>query len=171
MAQRDELDYEDEGSDGDDEFDDGRIDDTYLTFYLEGIEYALAVEHVREIVRMPEFMEVPDVPEFIRGIINLRGRVIPLMDGRARLGLQETEYNDRTVAIVLESGGSSTGFVADGVSGVATIQPDCIDPAPSSHGRTRLAGAVAGIGRIDDTIAIVLDAEKLLGDGSTLASQ
>lgn len=153
-----------DGFDGDDEdWNDAQVEDTYLTFQLDGSEYAIAVTNVKEIVRLPTYVAVPDVPDFIRGVINLRGHVIPLMDGRARLGLPSAEYSDRTVAIVLESNGVSTGLVADGVNGVADIPPAQIDapPARKSRGRAR---AVKGIARTGESVSIILDAALLLGD-------
>lgn len=148
----------------DDDWNDVDIADTYLTFHLAGSEYAIAVSNVKEIVRLPEFTEIPDMPEFIRGVINLRGHVIPLMDARARLGLPELEYSDRTIAIVLESEGVPTGIVADGVNGVVDIPPGQIDPPPQRKSRTGRAAAVTGIGRTEDAVSIILDASCLLGE-------
>ena len=150
--------------DPDDDWDDVEIDNTYLTFELAGAEYAVAVGNVKEIVRLPSFVEVPDVPDFIRGVMNLRGQVIPLMDARRRLGLPEIEYSDRTVAIVLESDGVSTGLVADGVNGVADIPPGSIDEAASGRNRGGRVRAVKGVGHVEGAVSIILDASRLLGD-------
>jgi len=166
IEERDDLDELDDLDDGDD-WDDENLDATYLTFRLHDSDYAIGVAKVREIVRLPRFVEVPDVPGYIRGVINLRGHVIPLMDARSRLGLPEGEYSDRTIAIVLESDGVSTGLVADGVNGVAEIPPELVDAPPRS--RRRSAGVVrpvTGIARLEDSIAIVLDAALLLGDAA-----
>ncbi len=146
-----------------DDWSDIQIDDTYLTFHLAGSEYAVAVSVVKEIVRLPPFTEVPDVPPFIRGVINLRGQVIPLMDTRMRLGLEPVEYNDRTVAIVLETDGVPTGLVADGVNGVEDIPPAQIAPPPNRTSRSSGTRAVKGIGRTDSSVSIILDACTLLG--------
>ena len=78
------------------------IDDMYLTFAVAGEEYAVGIGFVTEIVGMQKVMEVPDVPHFIRGVINLRGKVIPVMDVRRRFGMPETTYTERTVIIVLD---------------------------------------------------------------------
>ncbi len=143
-----------------DEDDDDRLEDTYLVFGLDGGQYAIGVAHVREIVRLPKFRPVPDVPECIRGVINLRGRVVPLMDARSRLGLGEPNYTDRTVVIVLEDAGVATGLVADAVNGVSDFPPNVIEP--NVHGRGRRVRAVRGIAKRGDEVAIVLDVEKLL---------
>lgn len=148
----------------DDEWSDVDIANTYLTFNLSGSEYAISVAHVKEIVRLPEFTEIPDMPDYIRGVINLRGHVIPLMDARARLGLPELEYSDRTIAIVLESEGIPTGIVADGVNGVIDILPGQIDPPPQRKSHSGRSPAVTGIGRVDDAVSIILDASRLISE-------
>ena len=158
--------WADDHDEEDDDWDDVAIDDTYLTFRLDNIEYAISVANVKEIVRLPKFIEVPDVPHFIRGVINLRGQVIPLMDARMRLGLPEVPYTDRMVAIVLESRNVLTGLVADGVNGVSLFPPDKIDEPPKGGknerpGRVR---AMRGLGRVGDDVCIILDASRLLGE-------
>lgn len=151
--------------DEEDDWDDVDIEHTYLTFHLDDLEYAICVKHVKEIVRLPAFVEVPDVPSFIRGVINLRGHVIPLMDARARLGIRELAYTDRMVAIVLEADGVLTGLVADGVNGVTDFPPDSIDEPPqggrNDPGRVR---AIRGMGRKGDEVSVLLDVGRLLGD-------
>lgn len=83
--------------------DDSNVENTFLTFHVEGGEYAVSVGYVTEIVRLQKMFAMPDVPEYIRGVINLRGKVIPLLDVRNRFGLPEAPYTDRTVIVVLES--------------------------------------------------------------------
>ncbi len=148
----------------DDDWNEGNLENTYLTFSLDDAEYAIAVANVKEIVRLPEFVEVPDVPDFVRGVINLRGHVIPLLDARRRLGLAEIEYSDRTIAIVLEADGVPAGLVADGVNGVTDISPANIDDAPTRRTESGRVRAVRGIGRVDGAVSIILDAARLIGD-------
>lgn len=152
--------------DENDDWDDVDIEDTYLTFHLEDIEYAISVSNVKEIVRLPKFIEVPDVPHFIRGVINLRGHVVPLMDARTRLGLRDVPYTDRMVAIVLESNGVLTGLVADGVNGVTEFPADQIDDPPKGgkNDRSGRVRAMRGLGRIGEDVSIILDASRLLGE-------
>ncbi len=147
----------------DDDWDGESVENTYLTFPLDGAVYAVSVANVKEIVRLPEFVEVPDVPDFVRGVINLRGQVIPLLDARKRLGLPEVDYSDRTVAIVLEADGIPTGLVADGVNDVTDIAPENIDDAPSRRTESGQVRAVKGIGRVDGAVSIILDAARLMG--------
>ena len=109
---------------GDDELD--NIDHTFLTFQVDAEEYAVPVAAVTEIVRLQKSYVVPDVPPYIRGVINLRGKVIPLLDVRCRFGLPDAAYTDRTVVVVIEVGDTTTGLVVDAVSDVTEIPPEQI---------------------------------------------
>ncbi|MEM7604836.1 MAG: chemotaxis protein CheW, partial [Myxococcota bacterium] len=95
--------------------------DRYLTFTTDDMFYAFPIRNVTEIIGMQTITTVPDVPPFIKGVINLRGKVIPLMDVRLRLGLPGVEYNDRTCIIVVEVTDRSVGVIVDAVSDVLTI--------------------------------------------------
>jgi purine-binding chemotaxis protein CheW len=141
--------------------DDDNIDNTYLTFVVDDEEYAVHVSHVTEIVRLQKSFAVPDVPDYIRGVINLRGKVIPLLDMRARFGLAEAAYTDRTVVVVLEVGETATGLVVDGVSEVAEIAPENIDTRAvgAQQGRSSM---VSGMGRRADRVSFILDVPFLL---------
>jgi purine-binding chemotaxis protein CheW len=158
----DDIDSVDGGEDDDD-----NIDNTYLTFIVDEEEYAVHVSHVTEIVRLQKSFAVPDVPGYIRGVINLRGKVIPLLDVRSRFGLKEAEYTDRTVIVVLEVGETATGLVVDGVSEVAEITPENIDTRsiPAHQGRGSM---VSGMGKRADRVSFILDVPFLLSaDSST----
>ena len=137
------------------------IDNTFLTFHVGGEEYAVPVAHVTEIVRLQKIFAIPDVPAYIRGVINLRGKVIPLLDMRNRFGLPETGYTDRTVIVVLELGETPTGLVVDGVSDVTEIPADQIeDRLGMVHGGRR--STVKGVGRRGPKVSFVLDVDSLL---------
>jgi len=153
----DEAEDYDEGGDA---AEDAERADTHLIFSLHDDDYAISVAHIKEVVRLPEYRKVPDVPDFIRGVMNLRGRVVPLMDSAMRLGLGVPTYTNRTVVIVLESDGALTGLVADGVSGVCVFPPDTIEPY--SYSRESGIRAVLGLGRRDETSALILDIDHLL---------
>jgi purine-binding chemotaxis protein CheW len=140
--------------------DDGNIEHTYLTFHVGGEEYAVPVGFVTEIVRLQRTFIIPDVPEYIRGVINLRGKVIPLLDVRSRFGLAQAAYNDRTVVVVLEVGETPTGLVVDGVSEVAEIPPEQIDArAVRSRGPSAM---VKGMGKRASGVCFILDVGALL---------
>jgi purine-binding chemotaxis protein CheW len=140
---------------------DGSLEHTYLTFHVEGEEYAVPVVNVTEIVRLQKTFAVPDVPSYIRGVINLRGKVIPLLDVRDRFGLANAPYTDRTVIVVLEVGEISTGLVVDGVSEVAEIAPDQIEVRPPTKSRGRLP-MVRGLGKRANRVSFILDVAALI---------
>lgn len=137
------------------------LDNTYLTFSVAGEDYALHVAHVIEIVRLQRIFAVPDVASHIRGVINLRGKVIPLLDVRARFGLPDAAYNDRTVVVVIQIGDTPTGLIVDGVFDIAEIQPSQIEPAPSA---VRAAGSslVTGMGKRGDRVSFIIDVPTLV---------
>ncbi len=99
------------------------IDDMYLTFAVAGEEYGIGIGYVTEIVGMQRVMEVPDLPAFIKGVINLRGKVIPVMDVRLRFSMDWKPYTERSVIIVLDVEGVPIGLAVDAVSDVREIPP------------------------------------------------
>lgn len=132
----------------------------FLTFHLYGEDYAIETRYVTEIIGIQEITEVPDMPIFIRGAINLRGHVIPVMDVRARFGFPDQEYNDRTCIVVVELAEQNmVGLVVDEVNEVVDIPESVIDKAPT---RIDQDDCVAGLGKIDDTVKILLNIEKLI---------
>ncbi|MFO0596748.1 MAG: chemotaxis protein CheW [Myxococcaceae bacterium] len=150
--------------------DDTNIDHTYLTFQVGESEYAVEVSCVTEIVRLQKTFAVPDVPDCVRGVINLRGKVIPLIDVRARFGLAEAQYTDRTVVVVLEAQNSSTGLVVDGVSEVTEIPPEQIEQRASLKSLGRQS-VVKGVGKRASRVSFILDVPSLLSaDGAATAS-
>ena len=137
------------------------IENMYLTFDVQDEEYAVNIGYVTEIVGMQRISEMPDVPAFIKGVINLRGKVIPVMDMRLRFGLPWHEYGERTTIIVMEMEDVPTGLVVDRVTDVLTMAPDSI--APPRHWKGDEGDSVVkGLGRRDDGVSIVLDVPRLL---------
>jgi purine-binding chemotaxis protein CheW len=139
------------------------IESMYLTFALADETYGVPIGIVTEIVGIQRVMSVPDVPHYIKGVINLRGKVIPLMDVRLRFGMPERAYDERTVVIVLEVGNAPVGLIVDGVSEVVDIPASKIDRSAfggSSGGRS----AVSGLGHVDDRVAILLDVPVMVID-------
>ena len=150
------------------------IENMYLTFDVQDEEYAVNIGYVTEIVGIQKISEVPDVPEFIRGVINLRGKVIPVMDMRLRFGLPWREYGDRTTIIVLElddpssPGQALTGLVVDRVTDVLSIPPESIAPPRWQGASDEQDTVVKGLGKRDDAesgdlgVSIILDVPRLL---------
>lgn len=150
----DELDFLDE--------DDGDLDHTFLTFRVGEEEYAVAVAYVTEIVRWQKTYVLPDVPEYIRGVINLRGKIVALLDVRSRFGVLQPTANDRNVVVVLEVGEVFTGLVVDAVLDVAHIPPEQIELTSAPVGQQRRGRMVSGIGKRADGVAFIIDVESLL---------
>jgi purine-binding chemotaxis protein CheW len=147
----------------DTEIDGDESQNMYLTFEVAGETYAVNIGCVTTIVGMQHISEIPDVPGFIKGAMNLRGKVIPVMDVRLRFGLPFRTYDDRTTIIVLEIQESATGLVVDKVSDVVTILPDKVGPPPHWHGNGE-NGVIQGLGRLNDKVSIILDVARLLMD-------
>lgn len=135
----------------------------YLTFHLAGEDYGIEIRFVIEIIGIQKITDVPDMPDFIRGVINLRGKVIPVMDVRARFCMQVREYDDRTCIIVVNIDGTEVGLVVDEVSEVADIPAKNVEPPPRT-GKSTGSRYIQGMGKIGDEIKILLDVQKLLFD-------
>ena len=139
------------------------IENMYLTFMVEKETYAVNIACVTEIVGMQRISEIPDVPNYIKGAMNLRGKVIPVMDQRLRFKMPARNYDERTTIIVLDLEGVPTGLVVDQVTDVLTIPQDKIDPPPHwLHGGKQ--GVIKGLGKHSDNVSIILDVPHLLYD-------
>ncbi len=138
----------------------------YLTFALGPEEYGLEILKVREIMGIMEITAVPQTPAHVRGVINLRGKVIPVIDLRARFGMETTETTDQTCIIVVEitqqGQGFNTGIVVDRVQEVLDIAGENIEDAPQ-FGSNVATDFILGMGKIGDTVKILLDIDKVLG--------
>lgn len=124
--------------------------------------YGIDISHVTDIIELQKITEVPDMPDYVKGVINLRGQVIPIIDLRLRFHMEPREYDDRTVITVVNIGGSSLGFIVDTATEVQSIPEKDIDPAPSFQGRAETRKYVAGLGKIGEQLTILLDVERLM---------
>ena len=138
--------------------------DKYLTFHLAGEDYGIEICYVIEIIGIQSITDVPDMPAFIRGVINLRGKVIPVMDVRARFGLPDRDYDERTCIIVINVDSTEVGLVVDEVSEVADIPESQVEPAPRTNKNTE-SSFIQGMGKMNNRVKILLDAHKLLFSG------
>ena len=148
-----------------DSFDDDDVDDEqkdkYLTFHLGKENYGIEIRHVIEIIVMQEITIVPDMPDFIIGVINLRGQVISVMDIRARFKLESRDYDDRTCIIVVKINDLSVGLIVDTVNEVIDIPESQMDPPPKTHAGVG-SSYIKGMGKVDKEVKILLDIEKIL---------
>ncbi len=139
----------------------------YLTFHLAKEDYGIEIRHVTEIIGIQRITEVPDMPDFVKGVINLRGKVIPVMDVRSRFHLPAREYDERTCIVVVNIDDKAVGLVVDQVSEVADIPENQIEPPPAT-GRGNASHYIQGMGKIGEAVKILLDVRRLLG-GEELA--
>ncbi len=137
----------------------------YLTFTLAGEDYGIGILKIREIIGMLPITPVPQTPEFVKGVINLRGRVIPVLDLRLRFAMQEGEYDDRTCIIVVEIQGDAgqvvMGIVVDTVSEVLNIKAGDIEEAPT-FGTQMDTDYILGMAKIEGSVKILLDIDSVL---------
>ena len=134
----------------------------FLTFTLEDNIYGLPIRFVTEIIGIQEATRVPETPDYVKGIINLRGRIIPLIDVRLKFGKVEIPYNERTCIIVIDVNSASIGLIVDKVEDVLTIDDSQI-AAPPENGKVGFENRyIEGIGKVGEQVQLLLDAEKLL---------
>jgi len=132
----------------------------FLTFTLGNEFYGIEIMHVTEIIGIQVITEVPELPEYIRGIINLRGKIIPVMDVRLRFKKPFREYNDRTCIIVVDIKDISIGLIVDCVSEVLSIPDGEIVPPPDvSKGGNKY---IKAIGKVGNEVKLLLNCTKLL---------
>lgn len=133
----------------------------FLTFRLGGEEYGVDILKVQEIRGYDTVTRIPDAPEFIKGVINLRGTIVPVVDLRMKLHVGSVEYNAFTVMIILNLGRRVVGVVVDSVSDVIALKADQVRPAPEI-GAVIDTRHIIGIGTIDERMLILLDIERLM---------
>ncbi|MBN1435493.1 MAG: purine-binding chemotaxis protein CheW [Sedimentisphaerales bacterium] len=139
----------------------------YLTFALGAEEYGLEILKVREIIGYVDVTSVPQTPSYVRGVINLRGQVIPVVDLRAKFCMEEAERTEATCIIVVEiskaDGTISTGLVVDQVQEVLDISAEQIEPTPE-FGSAVDTDFILGMGKVGESVKILLNIDKVLGN-------
>jgi len=137
----------------------------YLTFTLADEEYGIGILKIKEIIGMMPITSVPQTPDFVKGVINLRGKVIPVVDLRLRFGMASIDYNERTCIIVVEIMGESgtvmIGIVVDAVSEVLNIKGDDIEDTPTFGARLN-TDYILGMAKMGGGVKILLDIDKVL---------
>lgn len=140
--------------------------DRYLTFGLGKEEYGIAIGYVTEIVGLQSITEIPELPHYVKGVINLRGKIIPVIDVRLRFCRESKEYNDRTCTIVIEVKDITVGLIVDAVAEVSSIASENIVPPPQIDGSTHQK-YIKGIGKSGNTVKLLLDCDRLFSDDET----
>ncbi len=136
----------------------------FLVFSLGDEEYAVDILKVQEIRGYESVTRIANAPDFIKGVTNLRGVIVPIVDLRIKFRLEHTGYGPETVVIVVNVGGRVIGMVVDGVTDVMTLTPEQIRPAPE-FGVTLSSDFLSGLGSVDDRMLVIVDIEKLLTSG------
>ncbi len=144
----------------------------YLTFTLAEEEYGIGILKIKEIIGMMPITTVPQTPEFVKGVINLRGKVIPVMDLRLRFGMDSMAYTERTCIIVVEIDGSNgtiqIGIVVDSVSEVLSIKGEDIEDTPT-FGTKLNTEYILGMAKMEGGVKILLDIDRVLSEGEIVA--
>lgn len=133
----------------------------YLTFRLGQEEYGIDILKVQEIRGYEKPTRIANAPEFIKGVVNLRGTIVPIVDMRLKFNCAKAEYNDFTVVIILHLRSRIVGIVVDSVSDVMELQPENLRAAPEIDSVID-SSAVVGLGSLGDRMLILLDIEKLM---------
>lgn len=153
----------------------GNKEGKYLTFSLGGEEYGLEILKVKEIIGIMNITLVPQMPPYVKGVINLRGKVIPVVDLRLKFGMEALEYNERTCIIVVDIAGAAgnkviMGIVVDCVSEVLNIKGDEIEEAPT-FGVKLNTDYILGMAKIKGYVKILLDIDKVLTTDVSVAEK
>ena len=138
------------------------LKDKYLTFVLGKEVYGIDIRVVIEIIGIQRITKVPEVPEYVRGIINLRGKIIPVVDMRLRFRQEYREYTDRTCIVVVEINNILIGLIVDAVSEVLDILEENVVPPPKL--RASQNKYIRGIGKLESGVVMLLDWEKLFSE-------
>lgn len=133
----------------------------FLVFTLGEEDYAIDILKVQEIRGYENVTRIANTPEFMKGVTNLRGIIVPIVDLRIKFNLESVEYNDQTVVIVLNIGERVVGIVVDSVSDVTTLKNDQIKPPPE-FSTTLSTEYLTGLGSVGETMLVIVDIEKLL---------
>jgi purine-binding chemotaxis protein CheW len=137
------------------------IGSEFLTFTLGNEEYGMNILKVQEIRGYDAVTTIANTPEFIKGVVNLRGTIVPIVDLRIKFHLGTVDYNELTVVIILNLGHRVVGIVVDGVSDVLSLTPEQIRPAPDFTGGLD-THYIMGLGTVDERMLILVDIEKLM---------
>jgi purine-binding chemotaxis protein CheW len=154
MAQADVLNFTEQDED--------TLKGKYLIFSMGNELYGMEIRYITEIIGIQPITEVPEMPGYVKGITNLRGKIIPVMDARLRFKKEVREYDDRTCIIVIDTDDISIGLIVDSVSEVIAMQEEDIAPPPDiNKGGHKY---IKGIGKAGGSVKLLLDCHRLLAD-------
>lgn len=140
----------------------------YVTFFLNNEVYAIDALSVQEIVELASITKIPHLPDFLKGVINLRGTIIPVVDLKMKFGMASEEYRKHTCIIVTEFSGGVMGLIVDAVSDVMNLSSDSISSTPN-FGTKVNTDFIKGMGKSGENLVIVLDVDKVLSEAETIS--
>ncbi len=135
--------------------------DQLISFAISDEDYGVDIQTVKEVIRHREITRLPKAPAFVKGVINLRGDIIPIIDLRERFGMEQQEYSNMTRVIVVEVEGRSVGMVVDSVSHVIRIEEGQIEPPPPCVGK-KSEEYIRGVGKVDEKLIVLLHITRIL---------
>ena len=141
----------------------------FLTFALGSEEYGVEILKIQEIKGFSAVTPLPNAPSYVRGVLNLRGTIVPIVDLRQKFGMPAEAYTKFTVIVVVQVQGKTLGFVVDAVSDVLTVTADSIQPTPDLHGQVDTT-FLTGLAPTGDKLVILLDIDKVLTAGEAIAA-
>ena len=140
-----------------------------VVFNLGVEEFGINIMQVQEIIRMPDITRIPRSPEYVKGVINLRGKIIVVMDLDKRFGMQSNEMTDESRIVVVDIDGTIVGLVVDSVSEVIRLNTSSIEQTPEIITQKINAEYLEGVGKLDDRLLILLDLENIVNDAAVAA--
>lgn len=146
------------------EDDEEHQENKFLMFKLGSEEYGIDIKRITAIEELPQITAIPDMPNFVKGVINLRGKVIPAVDLRLRFGIEEKEYDDRTCIVIVSINESTVGLIVDIVSEVHEIDEKDIGPPPSFKNTSGKEQYIAGLAKKGKEVKIILDVQKIISN-------
>lgn len=150
-----------------DDFEEDNIKDKYMTFILGSEQLGVPISYIMEIIRMQKITELPNVENYIEGVMNLRGRVIPVINMRKRFNMGPKEYDDKTCIIVIDYHKLNIGIIVDEILEVIDIPSNDVDIAPQTN-KGSCSNFIAGMGKINNTVKIILDIDRLLDKNTNI---
>lgn len=134
----------------------------YLTFSIGDVMFGIEMQFITEIIGMQTITELPDMPAYMKGIINLRGKIIPVLDVRLLFGKETRQFDDRTCVIVIDIAGIPIGLIVDRVSEVVNISAEDVLEVPKANGQN--SRFIKNIGKTENGVVLILDCEKILSE-------
>ncbi|MEE8402017.1 MAG: chemotaxis protein CheW [Candidatus Hydrothermarchaeaceae archaeon] len=140
-----------------------------VNFWLGSEEFGVNISQVKEIIKIEEITKIPNTPDFMEGVINLRGQITPVMDLRSRLGIEAAQESENSRMIIVEIGKDNVGMIVDSVTEVCSISSGDIEPSTSFTGNVDTE-YILGVGKVGDRLLILLDLSKVIS-GTELEQQ